>query len=97
MDLLIAYGFDFEKGTWFEFLGYLEKLLNEDNALSKRIGYRTYKKPSSGKSAAKQQENEQHSHYNSLKSKYRLSSNEKERKQNMQNTFNTLKEIAKKK
>jgi hypothetical protein len=47
IDLLLAYGFDFENGTWLEFLGYMERLFNERTALVKRVGDRSWNKPPS--------------------------------------------------
>lgn len=72
MDLILNMGFNFKTGTWFEFIGFMEKIFNEENALSKRVQTRSYKKPSKGKSAMQKYENEEHSQKSKSKIRYSL-------------------------
>jgi len=97
MDLLIAYGFDFENGTWFEFLGFLEKIMNEKNALTKRMDYRSYKKPSNSKNAQKQQEEAMHSFNTNMKNKYSISKDAKQREKSLKETTSNMRLMATKK
>ncbi len=71
MDLFLAYGFDFEVGSWFEFLGFIEKISTEDTAFRKRIEHRTYKKPKDYKDN-KQYERDLHSMNMKYKQRYSL-------------------------
>jgi hypothetical protein len=99
-DLLLAYGFDFENGTWFEFVGYLEKLMYEDNALSKRISYRgiSMEDFANDKNSAKRQMEKQKKSYLTLKQKFKIKLNKQEQKvqteEGMQNMYNFLKANA---
>ena len=66
IDLLLAYGFDFESGTWLEFLGYMERLFNEKTALVKRVSDRNWKKPPSKPNAKREQEKQDKQSQNTM-------------------------------
>jgi hypothetical protein len=71
MDLFLTYGFDFEIGSWFEFLGFIEKISTEDTAFRKRIEHRAYKKPKDYKDN-KQYERDLHNMNMKYKKRYSL-------------------------
>lgn len=60
-DLLLAYGFN-EKMSWFEFCGFVDKLISEETALKERVKHRAYKKPKkyAGKNANEIFERDKH-------------------------------------
>jgi len=69
LDLIINLGFDFKKGTYFEYLGFMEKISLEENALTKRMSYRVYKKVNPSKNG-KKEERERHMSMLGLRNKY---------------------------